>query len=556
MSAMRKKENLVVTRPELRRLAEERVALEKEPEPKDIGDVSGLLHDLRVHKVELEMQNEALRESYHQAERALARFTDLYDFAPIGYVTLRHDGTIRQINLAGARLLGEGRAVLINRPFAASVHEYSRRTFTEFLATVWETEKKQVCEITISGKDAARAKVAEVEAIRDDSGLEARLMVTDITARKEAEASQIQAVEEAKRANRAKSRFLAAASHDLRQPLAGLALYIAAVESKLAKTDGQLVSGMKNCVATLSEMLSHLLDLSKLDAGVVLPEISDFELDAMLTKVVSSFAPAARAKGLKLRYAGCSFIVRTDPVLFQRLVANLVDNAIRYTDKGAVLIGCRRRAGKICVEVWDTGIGIPDDKRVEIFEEFKQLGNEERNRAKGTGLGLAIVARMATLLGLQIRLRSRLGKGSVFSVDLPPGETVKPVVPAQYIHRPLKIALVEDNIDVAKAMVYALTDIGHQVITAASSAELMSRLEGERPDLIISDYRLSEQEDGFDVIAALRAHFEAKLPALIMTGDTDPAVIRRMAKEQILVLHKPLDLAAIRQTIAELTAPA
>jgi PAS domain S-box-containing protein len=553
---MRKKHSSAMTRTELRRLAEEQVALAKEREPKDSVDIPGLLHELQVHKVELEMQNEALRESYQQAERALARFTDLYDFAPIGYVTVRRDGTIRQINLAGARLLGAGRATLLNQPFAASIHEYSRRSFAEFMAKVWASDTKQGCEISIPAIDNYPAKVAYVEAIRDESGIEARLIVKDITARKQAEASQRLAMEEAERANRAKSRFLAAASHDLRQPLAGLALYIAAVENKLAKTDGQLVSGMKNCVATLSEMLSHLLDLSKLDAGVVLPKVENFELDTVLQKVVSSFMPAARAKGLELRYAGCGFIGSTDPVLFQRLIGNLVDNAIRYTEKGAVLIGCRRRQGKVWVEVWDTGIGIPEDKTGEIFEEFKQLGNEERNRAKGTGLGLAIVAKMATLLGLQVRVRSRVGKGSVFSVELPLGEAVKPVVEAPYIHQPLKIALVEDNVDVAKAMVYALTDIGHQVITGASSAELLSRLEETPPDLLISDYRLSENENGFNVIAALRAHFAKKLPALIMTGDTDPEVIRRMAREQIVVLHKPLDLNVLRLKIAELTAPA
>ena len=361
------------------------------------------------------------------------------------------------------------------------------------------------------------------------------------------------AMVEAERANNAKTRFLAATSHDLRQPLSALSLYVGALGSTHSPANGQLVANMKNCVTSLNEMLTNLLDLSKLDAGVVTPEPSDFMLDAVIANVVSSQQPDANAKGLSLRFSACGLIARTDAILFRRIIENFVSNSIRYTEKGGVLIGCRRHEGKLWVEVWDTGLGIPDDKTTEIFEEFRQLGNYERNRAKGTGLGLAIVAKTAALLGLQIRVRSRLGKGSLFAVEIPLGNAIKPVVQRSYTHQPLRIALVEDNVDVALALDHTMTEAGHQVVSAASRAELLARLAGVAPDIVISDYRLAGNETGFEVIASLRTAFGNDLPALVITGDTDPSVIRRMAAEGVRVQHKPLDFEVLMSRIADLT---
>ncbi len=359
---------------------------------------------------------------------------------------------------------------------------------------------------------------------------------------------------EAERANNAKSRFLAAASHDLRQPLSALSLYVGTLGSKLSGGEEHLLGNMKNCVISLNDMLGNLLDLSKLDAGVVTKSISDFSVDALIANVVSSQTPDAIAKGLSLRFGCLDVIGRTDAILFQRILENLVSNAIRYTDRGGVLVGCRRSQGKMWVEVWDTGIGIPADKTEVIFEEFRQLGNFERNRAKGTGLGLAIVAKTAALLGLEVRVRSRLGKGSVFAVELPVGEHVGAIARNGYAHRPQRIALIEDNFEVATALSYALTAVGHEVVCAGSRSELMHLLAGVAPDIVISDYRLTGEETGCDVIAAVRAAFGGGLPALIITGDTDPAVIQRIVSAKISIQHKPLDLDVLRSRIAELTA--
>jgi signal transduction histidine kinase/CheY-like chemotaxis protein len=359
---------------------------------------------------------------------------------------------------------------------------------------------------------------------------------------------------EAERANNAKSRFLAAASHDLRQPLSALSLYVGTLGNKLPASEEHLLANMKNCVISLNDMLGNLLDLSKLDAGVVTKNVSDFSVDALIANVLSSQMPDAVSKGLTLRFGCFDVIGRTDPILFQRILENLVSNAIRYTDRGGVLVGCRRWQGSMWVEVWDTGIGIPADKTDVIFEEFRQLGNFERNRTKGTGLGLAIVAKTAALLGLRIRVRSKFGKGSVFAVELPLGERVESTIARhKYAHRPQRIALIEDNAEVATALSYALTAVGHEVVCAASVSEVLRLLAGTAPDIVVSDYRLTGDENGCDAIAVLREEFGRHLPALIITGDTDPAVIHSIVAAKISIQHKPLDLDALRSRIAELT---
>jgi PAS domain S-box-containing protein len=375
----------------------------------------------------------------------------------------------------------------------------------------------------------------------------------DITERKNAERALTAAKVDAEFANNAKSRFLAAASHDLRQPLAALSMYIGVLRNRLGADGAPLFNNMKNCLANLNELLGDLLDVSKLDAGVVTPTISDFSMGQMLSRIVSAHAPEAQLKGLRLRCGMHSqLIVRTDPVLFSRMLGNLISNAIRYTDGGGVLVKCRRQRGKMWVEVWDTGIGIPADKTGEIFDEFKQLGDGARNR--GSGLGLAIVAKTAALLGLEIRVASRLGRGSLFAVELPPGSVVDPVAKAQFQSRPLRIGLVDDNAEVATALVYSLTEFGHQVIAAASGKDLLQRLGQDAPDIVVSDYRLAGGETGFHVITALRAAFGCELPAFIVTGDTDPRLMSSMATQGVMVLHKPLELEALQIYLAELTS--
>ena len=372
----------------------------------------------------------------------------------------------------------------------------------------------------------------------------------DITARKLVEDELKAAIAKAEQASNAKSRFLAAISHDLRQPLAALSLYVDVLKSKVAPIDRPLLKSMVSCVSSLNELLTDLLDVSKLDAGVVHPEIGDFSVAELLDSQISAHAPEALLKGLNLRCVPARLKARTDPVLFQRMLGDLIANAIRFTESGGVLFGCRRRLGKTWIEVWDTGIGIPGDKTAEIFEEFRQLNHDERNR--GSGLGLAIVAKTASLLGLQIRVQSRPGKGSMFALELPLSEEIRVAPPAELQSKVLRIALVDDNLSVLTAMVCALEVMGHEVVSATAGRELFSRLGTQAPDVVIADFRLSDGQTGFDVIAAVRATFGSMLPALIVTGDSDPQLMRSMADRGIVVQHKPLEFETLQACIAQM----
>jgi PAS domain S-box-containing protein len=520
----------------------------------------GAFAEAQVLLMELQMQNEELRAARDQAELALKRFADLYDSAPIGYLTLRRDGSIRDVNHAGARLLGAPLAKLRNSHLAAFLDGDEVPHLAKFVDKVFAGDAKRHCEFTLLPADRRPPIVVHVEATRDERAQECRLAITDITEHKRAENERRRAEEdlraaktEAERANAAKSRFLAAASHDLRQPLSALSLYVGALEDALAPEDRELARNIKRCVTGLSELLSDLLDLSKLEAGVIVPNVCDFALDSVLGKVISAMEPKARRKRLALRYRYGGRFGHTDPVLFRRIVSNLVSNAIRYTERGGVLIGCRRRRGKDWVEVWDTGVGIPADKTTEIFEEFKQLGNNARNREQGTGIGLSIVAKEAALLGLQIRVRSRVGKGSMFAVELPRGEPVAAANGRLDCPRPLRIAVVEDNPEVAQAYAYALSSLGHMPVVAASGEAVMRQVGARAPNVVISDYRLAGSETGYDVIAAMRAAYGKSLPAMLITGDTDPALMRQMAKKGIVVQHKPLSMESFCSVLGELT---
>lgn len=373
----------------------------------------------------------------------------------------------------------------------------------------------------------------------------------DITEQQRSRDELIAAKANAEKANLAKSRFLAAASHDLRQPLSALALYVGVLGTRVAPGEGELVTNIRHCVDSLSELLTDLLDLSKLDAGVVTPKPSNFAVDDMLTARVAIHTVEAGLKGLSLRFRPSGAFAYTDQPLLSRIIGNLIVNAIRYTYEGGVLIACRRHDGKDWIEVWDTGIGIPADQTEAVFEEFNQLGDDRRGR--GSGLGLAIVARSAALLGLPVRLRSRVGRGSMFAIGLPAGQVIiAPAAPApRRAARSLRLGIVENDPRVMQALVFSMQAAGHEVVGASNGAELLAQLGKKAPDIVISDYRLDEGETGFNVISAARACFTSNLPAIMITGDTDPAVIRSMSRQGIAIHYKPLQLDTLQASIWE-----
>ncbi len=358
----------------------------------------------------------------------------------------------------------------------------------------------------------------------------------------------------AETANVAKSHFLAAASHDLLQPLAALGLYMEVLKIKMSPPDDKLLANMETCVASLSELIPDLLDISKLEAGAVSPEVSDFPVSDLLSRLVAVHAPPAQNKGLRLRWRPSGLHAHTDPLLLERMLGNLIANAIRYTKRGGVLIACRRHQGKAWIEIWDSGIGIPPDKTQEIFTEYRQLAPNHQGlganaNAKGSGLGLFIVAKMAALLGLAIRVESRLGKGSMFAVELPLGAGTEALERRAAATRPLRIALVDDDTNVLHALTSALESNGHQVVSAASGRELLRLLGNDAPNMVISDYRLLDGETGINVIERVRAVFGQTLPALIITADTAPDILRSLLTLGISVQHKPVKMAVLQTFI-------
>ena len=371
----------------------------------------------------------------------------------------------------------------------------------------------------------------------------------------------------AEEANIAKSRFLAVASHDLRQPLHALGLFVQALqESSIAAHERHLVGNIRRSVDAMEELFDALLDISRLDAGIVRPRFETFGLATLFERLNFEFGPVAKQKGLSLSVMKTSVYICSDPSLVERIVRNLVSNAIRYTDRGGLLLGCRRQEGGLRIEVWDTGRGIPPEKHREIFREFAQLDAADRDPRKGLGLGLAIVDRLAQLLDHDIKLRSIPGKGSVFSVAIPRGREEDVIANSAVEHTTafdltdVLILVIDSDPAVRQAMEALLGKWNGEVITAESGAQMKDKLPLVRrvPSLIISDYRPRAPATlgagpTLAAIDMLRGEFNTEIPAVLLTGDT---ATERSARDQevagLPVLRKPLNPARLRTLIANL----
>jgi PAS domain S-box-containing protein len=513
------------------------------------GWLASLLARNRRHRQELESRVEEATSELRLQEKVMR---SVFDAAPVGISIASPDGRIVSANWRSCEILG------------LSVDEHLQRHVSskqwQFVRPDGSVMPPEELPAVRSLKENARIDGVEMGVICDD-GLhwllvnavptpDPRLGVivtfSDISERKRFEAELLAAKAAAVQANHAKSRFLAAASHDLRQPLSALSLFVSVLKTKCAENCTPLVSQIEACIDSLSELLIDLLDISKLDAGVVTPNASDFSVDDLLASLAAIYQGEAEVKGLQLRVRRCAAFGQIDVQLLKRVLGNLVANSIRYSAQGGVLIACRRHKGKHWIEVWDTGIGIAAENFGVIFEEFMQLGDESRNR--GSGLGLAIVAKTAAVLGLELRLKSRPGRGSMFAIEIPTGNANAPKAShaLERTSRALRIALVDDNTLVLQALTLALERDGHQVIAATNGAELLKRLGSHRPDTVISDYRLAAGETGFDIIDGLRRLFGGELPALLITGDTDPHLVRVMADRGTAVIYKPLQMDALQ----------
>lgn len=368
----------------------------------------------------------------------------------------------------------------------------------------------------------------------------------------------------AEAASRAKTRFLASASHDLRQPVHSLSLLREALDQERdAARRNELLGMMGNSLDALDQLLGSLLDISKLDAGVVENRSEPMSLKPMLSALMDEVRPLAWDKGLKLRLRRCHYNVISDPSLLGNILRNLVTNAIRYTEKGGVLVACRRRGDKLLIQVWDTGIGIDMAEHENIFHEFIQLHNPERDRNNGLGLGLAICRRMAYLLGHELSVRSRPGSGSVFTLAVPvcEGDVAKSYKPrTTYSHWDLydkRVLVLDDDETVREGMLALLQRWGCVTIPAANGEEALQRArEAEYLfDVIVSDYRLPGNITGVQIVQQILAEAPVPIPVVLVTGDTSPERLQEAKDSGFPLLHKPVKPAFLRNALGKVLAP-
>jgi CheY-like chemotaxis protein/anti-sigma regulatory factor (Ser/Thr protein kinase) len=362
-------------------------------------------------------------------------------------------------------------------------------------------------------------------------------------------------------ANLAKSRFLAAASHDLRQPLHALGLFVAQLHDRTRAAERRrIVARIDAALSAMNELFNALLDISKLDAGVLTPSIAEFPVARLLKGVETTFAGAALEKGLSLRVVPSTLWVRSDFILLERIVFNLVSNAMRYTSSGGVLVGCRKRGARVRVEVWDTGAGVPQHQQQNIFGEFYRLGEPDRDRRAGLGLGLAIVDRLGRLLDHPIDLTSTLGKGSCFAVAVPLAaarpEIAKLPAPARTlidVPNGKLVVVIDDDPLVLEGMGGLFRSWGCRVVTADSDGAVLAGLleRDHPPDLIVSDYYLPGGKTGIEVIEGLRRTLSAQIPAFLVSGDTNPEPLREARANGYYLLHKPVDPIALRAMVSQ-----
>lgn len=369
--------------------------------------------------------------------------------------------------------------------------------------------------------------------------------------------------EQAESADRAKSLFLASASHDLRQPLQALSLNIYRLKMMESDPDRrEIITKVQSTLDMLDGLLNSLLDLSKLESGQLQPEITDIPISEIFRHLGDEFESIVAINSNQLHIVPSELTIRTDPVLLKTVLQNLIANANKFTSRGRILIGCRRRGANMRIEVWDTGRGISAENADRIFEEFYQIDNQARDSSQGLGLGLSIVQRVARMLGHTLDVKSELGKGSVFSIELPRGD---PLLPADILADQDQqnsvdalIVAIDDNVSILEPLAMVLEDAGYAVQTCAYTGpncpEFMNLEEacGRAPDLIISDLRLPGDLNGIDVIDELRRRFGTVVPAMLISGDNSHDTVIQARESELRLLHKPVPVPKLCSVITEM----
>ena len=495
------------------------------------------------------------------AEQALrdgeARLRAVFDAADAAIVLLDRTGAVLTSNDRYAAQFAKRVDEIVGKrtyqwvPGSAGQQRYTH------LSKVVESGQPQSFEIAAEGVHTEHTQMPVTDV--DGNVVAVAAFIRDVTARHRVEAEVRQARDAAERANAAKTRFFAAASHDMRQPLQAARMFVDLLRTKTADSElAGLVERVERSLESSTQMLDTLLDIWQLDARNVPVETTEFVVAPLLSRLAEEFAPAAASKGVVLRQVACGATVRTDPALLERLLRNLVANAVRYTETGRIVLGCRRTASDVRIEIWDTGVGMSEPDFDRVFEEDYQVGNPARDRRLGLGLGLAIVRRLADLLELVLAVRSEPGRGTVFTVTVPRSTTLeRPTVAAS---RPRSattshagtVIVIDDEPDVLDALRMTLQAFGYQVIAAESTATAQIALRrGAPPDapVILADYRLQGGETGRDTIACLRAELGVDVPGVLLTGDASPERRAEAHANGLRLLAKPVDPRTLNATL-------
>jgi PAS domain S-box-containing protein len=501
-----------------------------------------------------------------QTEESLSQARWFLESAPDATVILNSEGRIEVANTQTVKLLGytpdelRGMSVDILVPERLrDGHVAHRESFTADPRVRSIGVALGLFAVTKDGREMPIE--VSLSPIKTSDGILVAAAIRDVTERKEVSEALQRAKETAESATATKTRFLAAASHDLRQPLQSIGLYLSVLNLKLVKPENLAICDkIRNSLEVMGELLDALLDISKLDSGSITPTKKDFSIQTMFDHLLAISGPHASEKGLVFRCESSSCLVHSDPALLQRVVENFVSNAIRYTDSGSVDVRCEIRDDHARIEVKDSGAGIPEEALETIFEEYFQLDNPVRDRRKGLGLGLSIVKHIARLLDHPLNVASVPGEGSTFAVHVPLGQLIEraakgraPEKESIQTERQPIVLFVDDDSAIVDATTMLLNISGFQVHSALSGDEAMAHLtNGVYPDIVVSDFRLPGY-NGVELIRRVRQATVNDLPAVLMTGDTSAKEIVKTSLGNCTVLHKPADTDRLTSLIKTLT---
>ena len=401
--------------------------------------------------------------------------------------------------------------------------------------------------------DITERKLAQMRLLQLNEQLEHRVAERTCELRKARDAAE--------QANHSKDKYLAAASHDLLQPLNAARLLISTLRERgLPDAEANLVERAHQALEGAEDLLTDLLDISKLDQQAIKPDIEVYRLDEVLLPLVSEFQSVAEAAGLGFDHYIPAYALSSDFRLLTRILRNFLSNACRYTDQGRVLLGARKRGEHLRIEVWDTGRGIESDQMQSIFLEFNQLGVQRATERAGVGLGLAIVDRIASMLAYPIQVRSQLGRGSVFSIDVPladmPEQTpAEAPILMPVLGNPLpgrRLLVLDNELSILHSMAALLGQWGCEVLTATDLEAALAVLGGSPPEVILADYHLDQGVTGWDVVTALRQHFAQAIPAVMVTADRSDQCRRQLQGFGVPVLNKPVKAGKLRSVLSHL----